>query len=70
MFSPGKILLLAVALVVVWWLWRMIEGRNAGRGSGEKSSGTVDLVRCPTCGDWVEDECGKPGCSGSGGGEG
>ena len=70
MFSPGKILLLAVALAAVWWLWRVIERRNAGGGGGPDSSGTVDLVQCPVCGDWVEGECGKPGCSGSGDGGG
>ena len=70
MFSPGKILLLVIALVAVWWLWRIIEGRNVGRGGGSKSTGTVDLVKCPTCGEWVEGECGKPGCAGSEGGGG
>ena len=70
MFSPGKLLLLVLILVAAWWIWRVIERRNAGRGGGPESSGAVDLVQCPVCGDWVEGACRKPGCSGSGGGGG
>ena len=62
------VLALAVPLVLVLWLLGMAGKWNAGRQGrpGSPPGGTVDLVQCPACGDWVEGECRKPGCAAAG----
>ena len=66
------ILLIAIPLALVLFLLGAAGRWNAGRTrqSNKGGDGTVDLVKCPTCGDWVEGECEKPGCAATGGGEG
>ena len=68
MFAPSKILFLILTLLVVWWLWRLFERKGMGVGGQSKTSSgdAVDLVQCPSCGDWVEGACGKPECAGPG----
>ena len=58
------IVLIAVPLVLVLWLLAAI-GRWTGAGGrpGQRQGDALDLVQCPSCGDWVEGACGKPGCS-------
>ena len=65
MLTPSKILFLILILVAVWWLWRVIERRNPGGGGRSRTGGAVDLVKCPTCGDWVEGACERSGCKAS-----
>ena len=63
------VLLIVIPLALVLFLLGAIGRWNAGRGSQSgPGGGTVDLVKCPTCGDWVEGACSKPGCTVPGGG--
>ena len=67
------VLLIAIPLAFVLFLlgaigrWNSARGRQSRPDSG---GGTVDLVKCPTCGDWVEGSCSRPECAVPGGGEG
>ena len=62
------VFLLAVPVALTLWLLLALGRWNAGRAGRSRPSpgGTVDLVQCPGCGDWVEGACGKPGCAGGG----
>ena len=62
------VLALAIPLVLILWLLGMVGRWKAGRQgrSNPAPGGTVDLAQCPTCGDWVEGRCRRPGCAASG----
>ena len=59
------ILALAIPLVIILWLLGLLGRWNAGRGgqSSPSAGGTVDLIQCPACGDWVQGKCEKPECA-------
>ena len=72
MFTPQKIIVLAITLVAVWLVWRVIERRNAAKVGKDQASPKmgqkaghdepVDLVQCSQCGNWTEGPCNRPGC--------
>jgi len=66
--SPGKLLLLALVFLVVWYGWKytkrveqirralqeeMERRRNAAQGGGARNLPAEDLVKCPSCGAYV-----------------
>ena len=63
MFTPTKLIFLAVILAVIWFGYRMIERRqDTTKHEREKTSSdaTVDMIECKKCGAWVD---AKEGCS-------
>ncbi len=65
MFTPTKLIILGLILVVVWTIFKTIDKRRAvardKKNKGAKAD-AIDLRECSNCGAWVDAPCGDENC--------
>ena len=65
-FSLSKLVVLAVIVAGVWYLFRMLAGPPPGGSRTEAPPGvTEDLLKCPVCATYVTraaPRCGRADC--------
>ena len=70
MLSVGKIFWLIIILVVVWYLFKIIEKRKINLDNNKKNENTskkgIDAFKCDICGLWsTGQKCNNKECSSS-----
>jgi uncharacterized iron-regulated membrane protein len=66
MLSLSKLLLIALVVAGVYYAWKLLRPKAAGRPVAKRADPrALDMRKCAVCGVYVgegEGACGKPGC--------
>ena len=66
MLSLSKLLLIALVVAGVYYAWKLLRSKAAGRPVAKRADPrALDMRKCAVCGIYVgegEGPCGKPGC--------
>ena len=65
MFSLGKLIWLIVIILVVWYVFKIIEKKNKNKKAKENPK-NLEAFKCPFCGLWTsENNCSDKNCRGN-----